>query len=235
MMMQLVRLPAISLRKSHGQIRAAGLFALVLMLANLIGCANDQQRTRAEGSGIGAVVGAVIGGAIGGRDGAAIGAFVGAGGGAVIGDQQAKKKQQYAEREDALNIAIQQAQEATRLARVANEGLQREIVVLDDAVRRLRGQHMDAQRRTELARASRQRLEQSNTQAERQLVAVSEAIGRQQRALQRDVELARAVPDAPPPPALRLVRAAVDDLRSQERALESAKAQLALLDSNRAF
>lgn len=211
------------------------LFVLVPTLVILAGCANDQQRTRAEGAGVGALVGAVIGGAIAGRDGAAIGAVVGAGGGAVIGDQQAKKKQQYAEREDALNLAIQRAQETTRLARVANEGLRREIVVLDDAVRRLRGQRMNAERRTELARASRQRMEQSNAQAERQLGAVRQEIGRQQQALQRDLELARLVPNAPPPPALRLVRASVDDLRSQERALERAKAQLALIDSKRAF
>lgn len=204
-------------------------------LVILEGCANDQQRTRAEGAGVGALVGAVIGGAIAGRDGAAIGAVVGAGGGALIGDQQAKKKQQFAEREDALNLAIQQAQETTRLARIANEGLRREIVLLDEAVRRLRGQRMSAELRTELANASRQRMEQSNVQVERQLVAVRQEIGRQQQALQRDLELARVVPNAPPSSALRLVRANVDDLRSQERALERAKAQLALIDSKRAF
>jgi len=232
--MQLAHTPATFPRAAHRRIPAAGLLPL-LMLVNLAGCANDQQRTRAEGAGIGAVIGAAIGGAIGGRDGAAIGAVIGAGGGAVFGDQQAKKKQQYAEREDALKLAIQQAQETTRQARLANESLRRDIVVLDDAVKRLKGQRMDARRRTKLAQASRQQLKQSNAKVEQQLVAVRQEIGRQQQALQRDVEMARAAPEAPSPPALRLVGAGVDDLRSQERALERAKAQLALLDSNRAF
>lgn len=214
--------------------RFARAVVAVTVLGVVAGCATDQQRTRTEGAAVGALVGAVVGAAVGGRDGAAIGAAVGGAGGLAYGDQQAKKKQEFAEREDALKRAIAQAQQTSRQAREANQGLQREIAALEETVRRLKTQRLAARQRAELAQSARRRTEQANANVNAQLIAVRQEIGRQQHALQRDAELARKAPEETPS-AVRLVRAGVDDLQSQERALEQVKAQLALLDSKRAF
>lgn len=215
-------------------IRRVGVATMAMLLGLSCGCANDQQRTRAEGAGVGAVVGGLLGAAVGGRDGAALGAVVGAAGGAVYGDQQAKKKQELADREDALKLAAAQAQQATREARAANESLQREITALEDSIKRLKVQNMDAGRRAALAKATQRRMQQAVARVDGQLVSVRDEIARQQQVLQKDSEVARqATPE--PPASLRLVRAGVDDLRSQERALEQVKAQLAILDASRAY
>lgn len=208
--------------------------AVLLALCITTGCANDQQRTRAEGTGIGALIGAGLGAAIGGREGAVVGGVVGGVAGGIYGDHQAKKKQQFADREDALQLAVAQAQQTTRNAREANESVQRDIAALQDSVKRLQNEHANARRHTELARTTQHRIEQTNHRIDQQLVAVRGEIDRQQRALARDAELARSAPQAPAP-SLQLVKAGVEDLRSQERALEQAKAQLALLDPSRAF
>lgn len=208
--------------------------ALAAVLCLTSGCATDQQRTRAEGAGLGALLGGALGAAVGGREGAAVGAVVGGAAGAVYGNQQAKKKQEFAEREDALKQAVAQAQQTTREARNANEGLQRDIVALEASVKQLKTQRMDARRRAELAQATQRRMQQSIARVDEQLIAVRGEIGRQQQALQRDLELARSAPTVTPP-SLHLVRVGVDDLRSQERALEQVKAQLALLNPSRAY
>lgn len=209
--------------------------AALCSLLMLSGCANDQQRTRTEGAGAGAVLGAVLGGVIGGRDGALAGAALGGVAGGAYGDQQARKKQQYAQREDALKLALAQAQETTRQARVANESLQRDVAALQTSVNRLSDRRLDAKRRNELAQAAKLQMERSNSQVDQQLVAVRGEIERQQQALKRDQELAKQAPEAPQPASIRLVSAGVNDLQAQERALERAKAQLAQLDSRRAF
>lgn len=116
--------------------------ALVLSLA---GCAttpdqqgqpqggmSDTQRTRAEG----AVAGAVLGGLLGyvlGKDSkdAAIGAVVGAGAGYLIGNEIAKRKQQYSTEESFLDGEIQRAAEFNRTARQYNDQLIAETMELD--------------------------------------------------------------------------------------------------------
>lgn len=94
----------------------------VLMLCFVIGCAgmNDSTRTRAEGTGVGAVTGAVVGGVIGqiiGHDqkstliGGLIGGALGAGAGYLAGDYVAKRKAQYASEEDWLDNKIKDVAE----------------------------------------------------------------------------------------------------------------------------
>ncbi|NCC94357.1 MAG: glycine zipper 2TM domain-containing protein, partial [Opitutae bacterium] len=71
------------------------LVVVLLVFALLPGCAtmSDQNRTKAEGTGVGAVVGGLLGLAIGGGRGAAIGAAAGAGLGFLVGNEIAKRKQ----------------------------------------------------------------------------------------------------------------------------------------------
>lgn len=203
--------------------------------AFLCGCANDQQRTRAEGVGAGVAVGAVLGGIVGGRGGALAGAAIGGVVGGAAGNQVAEKKRLYAEREDALNAAAAQSQAIAQQTRAANDVLQRDIAGLEASVARLRERRMSAAVRRDLALSARRSFEEANNKLDQQLAAVRGEIGRQQALLRREQALAQQTKEPSPPTAVRLVGAGVDDLRSQERALERAKAQLKLLDSKRAF
>jgi len=91
------------------------LLVLCIVVSMISGCATtDGGRTRAEGTGfgalLGAAVGAGIGAAVGGKHGAllgtGIGTALGAGAGYVAGDAVAEKKQQYVENEDQLDGQI---------------------------------------------------------------------------------------------------------------------------------
>lgn len=91
--------------------------SFVLMLCFVIGCAgmNDSTRTKAEGTGVGAVTGALVGGLLGqviGHDakstliGAAIGGALGGGAGYLVGSSVAERKEKYANAEDRLDGEI---------------------------------------------------------------------------------------------------------------------------------
>lgn len=115
-------------------------FALVAMLAS--GCAtmDDQDKTRAQGAGIGAVAGALLGAIIGeavGDDpasGAIIGGMIGAAGGAVYGDHVARKKAEFASQEDFLDACMVSASNVTAQAVAYNAGLQVELDQMDAAI-----------------------------------------------------------------------------------------------------
>lgn len=89
--------------------------ALGVIFCLVAGCAtSDAGRTKAEGTGFGALLGAGLGAGIGalvgGKNGAAlgagIGAAVGAGAGYYAGSSVAKRKSQYASKEDQLDGEI---------------------------------------------------------------------------------------------------------------------------------
>ncbi len=208
--------------------------SLVLCMA-LSGCANDQQRTRTEGVAFGAIVGAVLGHAIGGKDGAAAGAAIGGAAGGLAGNQVAEKKLAYAEREDALRAAAQRSHAMAEQARIANAALQKNIAVLEATVSRLQSERMTAQNRSAMARAARRTHTEANNRIEEQLVTIRGEIERQQALLEREKQLARQTQQPTPLTGMQLVSVGLRDLGDNERALERAKAQLALLDSRRAY
>ena len=102
---------------------------------------SDQNRTRAEGAGIGALLGAGVGALVGGGRGAAIGAALGAGAGFVVGNEIAKRKQSYASTEDFLNAEIANTQEYNRTALAYNTKLAQEVATLDKESKALRAQY----------------------------------------------------------------------------------------------
>jgi uncharacterized protein YqgC (DUF456 family) len=115
------------------------IITLVLAAALASGCAtmDDQDKTRAQGAGIGAVAGALLGAIIGeavGDDpasGAIIGGMLGAAGGAVYGDHVAKKKAEFASQEDFLDACMASASNATAQAVAYNASLQQELDQMD--------------------------------------------------------------------------------------------------------
>lgn len=214
---------------------SAAKLGLLSLLALLSACANDQQRTRAEGVGAGAAIGAVLGHVIGGRDGAIAGAALGGIAGGVVGDKAAEKKRQYAEREDALQLAAAHSRVIAQRARETNESLRRDIASLETSVSQLLAQNLSARSRVELAANTRRSYKETNDRLDLRLAEVRSEIGRQQQVLRQEQEIAAQTREPSPATALRLVSAGVDDLRMHERALERAKQQLALLESRRAF
>ncbi|NLV96100.1 MAG: hypothetical protein GX043_02025 [Desulfovibrionales bacterium] len=122
-------------------IKAFVILALVVSL--LPGCAtmSDSTRTKAEGTGIGAVLGAGVGYLVGGGKGAAIGAAAGAGVGFLVGNEIAKRKQSYASTEDFLNAEITNTQEYNRTAVAHNQKLSQDIAALEKESKNLRSQY----------------------------------------------------------------------------------------------
>lgn len=122
---------------------AKWMLVLLLVCALLPGCAtmSDQNRTRAEGAGVGALVGAGVGALIGGGRGAAIGAVAGAGVGFLVGNEVAKRKQNYASTEEFLDAEIASTQEYNRTAREYNQKLSTDIAALEKESKTLRASY----------------------------------------------------------------------------------------------
>mgnify|MGYP001470718381 CR=1 FL=1 len=120
-----------------------GIVIIVLVLALLPGCAtmSDQTRTKAEGTGVGAVVGGLLGYAIGGGRGAAIGAALGAGAGFLVGNEIAKRKQAYANNEDFLDAEIANTKEYNKTALAYNAKLSKDVATLDKESKALRAKY----------------------------------------------------------------------------------------------
>lgn len=119
------------------------LVVVLLVFALLPGCAtmSDQNRTKAEGTGVGAVVGGLLGFAIGGGRGAAIGAAAGAGLGFLVGNEIAKRKQAYASTEDFLDAEIANTQEFNKTAIAYNAKLSKDVTTLEKQSKTLRAQY----------------------------------------------------------------------------------------------
>lgn len=122
------------------------LIALGVVLCMFTGCATtDGGRTRAEGTGFGALFGAAIGAGVGalvgGKKGALIGAGVGtaagAGAGYVAGDAVAEQKEEYIKTEDELDGKINVVAQYNTDLNVYNEQTATRITELNQEVSKL--------------------------------------------------------------------------------------------------
>ena len=79
----------------------------------MTGCANmdDSTRTKATGTGIGAVAGAAVGGLIGGGRGAAIGAGIGGAGGYIWSSRMENQKRQMEQATAGTGVTVSQTQD----------------------------------------------------------------------------------------------------------------------------
>jgi len=97
----------------------------------MTGCAQqqmtDSERTRTEGTLVGAAGGAALGALIGDRQGALIGAALGGAAGYAYGSHVAEEKAKYARAEDWLDASIARAERINRHARAYNNRLRKKI------------------------------------------------------------------------------------------------------------
>ena len=132
---------------------------------------NDADRTRAEGAVVGAVVGGLLGAAIG-KDTkeTLIGATVGAGAGYLVGNEIAKRKQQYAREEDFLDAEIASAREYNAATASYNEQLSNDINRLDKRISLFESRY-------KANLASRSELQQERSEVQREVASANKVYG----------------------------------------------------------
>jgi predicted nuclease with TOPRIM domain len=198
-------------------------FALVVVLVFIAGCAgmSDETRTQAEGTavgaGLGAALGAGIGYALGGRDGAFIGAGTGAAtggiGGYFYGKHVANRKKEFARQEDYLDALIASAHGVNE----KTDALRQEMVQLEAQTAQL-VQHYQ-QKRVQQAQLNDQAkvLTKKVKEGKEQLNALQSEIDIQQKVLAKEQQTQGKSKET---------TALLKDLQSEITRLESNKAQL---------
>lgn len=201
----------------------------------LMGCANDAQRTTAEGAAAGSAIGAVIGHLVGGRDGALVGAALGAAAGGVHGKQVADQKSALAQREDALQASIDRAQSMVAQLQSNNKQIEQRVTALDQSLRAIQATRATVEAKRKQLLAHQQSTREAVEQVDQNLVLVRNEIGQQQASLQAEVHRAKEAKQPLPEAKLRLITVAMSDLQDQQTRLERARQQLLLLDRRRAY
>jgi hypothetical protein len=212
-----------------------GCLVCVICLS-LCACATDAQKTQGQGAGAGAVLGALIGVAVThDARGALIGGAAGGLTGLGVGTAVAQKKAQYAARENTLHDSAQRAEQLAQQVQQRNQQLSGEVARLDATVQNLRTQEMSAEARRALLDRNQRSAQILLSGVDLQLQQVKAEIVRQQAVLTAEAQQAQQTQQASPADGVRLVQAGIRDLESDQRALEQARAQLALIDPRRAY
>jgi len=203
-------------------------FCSVLSTSILIsGCAaTDRQATEGEATATGALVGALIGGIIGdSKKGVAIGAAVGAIAGSVYGKHVADKKEEYASNEDYMNAVIAEADKVVKAAKEHRATLEAVIAERQVELARLNDKSLNAQEENEELKA---RLAQVKEQTEKLKNIISQEIKIQEQTLEQE----RAVI-----PASLVIESAstIDNLKSEQKLLQTLEADLMSLDEMRVY
>ncbi len=146
----------------------------IIVSLSLISCASnesmdDQTQTKVEGTAIGALLGTALGAALGGKKGALIGAAVGAGGGYLIGNEVAERKQKYASDEDFLDGEISSVAEYNKTAKSYNHSLAKEIKSLNTQVSRLEKDYKQGKINKSKLEAKKKSIEQRMARNEQML------------------------------------------------------------------
>jgi len=212
--------------RTEGVVRSIVTVALLLSLG-LAGCANmsDTDRTRVEGSAVGAALGGLIGALVGDTEGAVIGALAGAGVGLIAGNEIAKRKARYASEEDFLEGEIASLQQMNQTARTYQGELARAIERLDRQTRRLQGDAAAGKKRRQELEQTREELAEAIRDNEKVLAALEKEYEVQQAILAEQ----QAKATQPDPVVERLARE-VEMLRKNIESLQGSAKELAELD-----
>lgn len=200
-----------------------GLSVLLLLSA----CANlpDEQRTQTEGAGAGALLGGLLGYAIDRERGAAVGALIGAGAGFMVGNEIAKRKQNYASTEDLLEGEALRVAEFNDTARAHNERTRADIARLEREADSLRSQYAAGRVKRDQLETRRAQL-QSRIQANQQLEQTLTQEYEVQTAILAEQRKARPAND----PQLQKLQHEVNTLQAHLHTLREDSLQLALIE-----
>lgn len=204
---------------------------LALMVSLLTGCASmsDRDKTKAQGTGIGALLGAGIGAVIGNqfdnpRTGAMIGGMVGAVAGNMYGNHVAGKKADYAKEEDYLNACIEAADKVYQEAYASNEVLRKDIAAMDAVVTEMVADAQSKRARRDEMSALKKDLTRKRKDAQTQLATVTEEIRVQKEVLAQEGKSGAAQ-------QLAQIQDKIDGLETQKTQLMEQTQQLAALNN----
>jgi len=141
----------------------------LFLTVSLLGCA-DSTRTKVEATALGTIAGGGAGYAIGGKPGAAIGAGIGFLVGIFTGSKIAARKQEYADRQEAIREEIAFNQRYIEEVRVTNQKLEEEVQDYEQQLAFIREKkrsntltEMDSQRQTESQQALQENVQLAQT------------------------------------------------------------------------
>lgn len=153
---------------------------LLIMIFSLSGCATDGDKMRGTGAGAGAVIGGVLGYVLGGEQGAALGALIGAGAGFALGHEVTKRKEKYANAEEAIIGETAQVEQVTQQTRAANQQLTQDIQTNQQAIARLEADRNQGQATQAALQEQYKQVAQLRDQAQQALTAVENELKVQQ-------------------------------------------------------
>jgi len=180
------------------------LIASGVVLSMFTGCATtDGGRTRAEGTGFGALLGAALGAGagalIGGKNGALIGAgvgtAVGAGAGYVAGDAVAERKEEYVKTEDELDGKITVVAQYNSDLNVFNDQTATRITELKKEVSELNSKKLTKTAKKEEQRKKRDEINALIHEADQQKITMKNeviALDKYMKSLNQEQEQDRA-------------------------------------------
>lgn len=217
----------------HNTKRRVFLGVVGMLTVSLLGSGcttlSDNQRTTAEGAGMGAVLGAAVGGIIGhqsgsGAEGAIIGGLLGAAMGGLYGNHVAGKKAEFASEEEYLDAVLAEARRVRDEAEQHNRTLETEIAQLDQQVAETLAAMAAGTANQETTQALRTDLVSRLSEAESGLEAVSDEIR-----IQREVAATEA--GQGDQEQLRELEATIAELEAQKDELTAQTERLADLNN----
>ena len=194
-------------------------------------CATDSQVTRGQGAAAGGILGAVLGAAVGHNYKAALeGGAGGAGLGYIVGDQVAREKNGYVQREDALQQSADRAHQLATAAQAQNRQLADQVLKLRQSIDALQRQQMNEQSRRYWLNYNQQQADGLLAQTNTRLSNLQAEIAHQQSVRTQAQQSGSASAGD-----LQRVANGIRELQSNEHVLEEARAQLEKIDTRRVY
>ncbi len=209
-------------------LRIKGIFTLSCVF--ITSCAmNDQQRTVAQGAGIGCGIGAVIGQLIGGdSEATALGCVAAGMAGAAYGEHVADQKSQYASKEEHFRAVIDSGRMAADKAKIYNQKVSKQISLVKNEQYSLEKKLRQASANQEEIAAHKRETGLMLTRVKSEIDRLNFEIGKQRQVLAQYQRSVNA----------NLVQASqqqISQLESEQRTLKIALAELKAIDNRRVF
>jgi len=188
-------------------------------------------RTKLEGAAAGAVTGAVVGGVVGkavGDDaakGAVIGGVVGAAAGYAAGSYVAGQKEKYANDEEYLNAAIEEAARYNLAARQHNDTLQKVIAATEKEIKVLKYKITDISLKQNRAQVNVRALTKISQETEQRIARLQGLVDAQEKAIS---DISKDTPHLKKLQSeMQITRDRIQDLKEKRNQLETLMGEMA--------